>query len=218
MREIIEIIKIRGILPLFFHENQEISIEVMDTLYNSGIRAIEYTNRGATAERNFNRMIEERNKRFPDLKLGIGTIKNLEKAKTFISLRADFIISPGFVPEVADFCSKKNILYIPGCMTPTEIIRVENSGIKLIKLFPGDVLKPTFLKGIKAIFPELLFMPTGGVDTTFESIKAWYDAGVTAVGMGSKLISKQLLDDKNYDLIASETKNVIKIINEIRPK
>ena len=102
MREIIEIIKIRGILPLFFHENQEISIEVMDTLYNSGIRAIEYTNRGATAERNFNRMIEERNKRFPDLKLGIGTIKNLEKAKTFISLRADFIISPGFVPEVAE--------------------------------------------------------------------------------------------------------------------
>jgi 2-dehydro-3-deoxyphosphogluconate aldolase/(4S)-4-hydroxy-2-oxoglutarate aldolase len=218
VKDIIEIIKIKGLLPLYFHENQQISVEVMDALYNSGIRAIEYTNRGATAERNFKVMIEERNKRFPDLKLGIGTIKNIEQAKAFISLGADFLVSPGFVPEVADFCSKRNKLYIPGCMTPTEIINAENSGIKFIKLFPGEILQATFLKSIKAIFPDLLFMPTGGVDTNIESLKAWFDAGVATVGMGSKLISKQLLDDKNYVKIASETRNVLSIINELKSR
>lgn len=218
MKNIIEIIKNQGILPLFFHENQEISIEVIETLYNSGIRAIEYTNRGASAERNFRAILKERDNRFSDLKVGIGTIKNIQQAKTFISLNADFLISPGFVHEVADYCSIKNKLYIPGCMTPTEIIIAENSGIMFIKLFPGELLQPAYLKSIKAIFPELLFMPTGGVDTTFDNLKAWFDAGVAAVGMGSKLISKQLLDDKNYIKIATETKNVLNIINELKSK
>lgn len=218
MKDIIEIIKIQGLLPLYFHENLQISVEVMGALYNSGIRALEYTNRGVSAESNFKEMIEVRNKRFSDLKLGIGTIKNIVQAKTYISLGADFLVSPGYVREVAVCCSELNKLYIPGCMTPSEIINAENAGIKFIKLFPGDILQATFLKSIKAIFPDLLFMPTGGVDTNFDSLKAWYDAGVVAVGMGSKLISKQLLDEKNYDKITSETRKVLNLINELKSR
>jgi 2-dehydro-3-deoxyphosphogluconate aldolase/(4S)-4-hydroxy-2-oxoglutarate aldolase len=152
----------------------------------------------------------------PDLLLGIGTIKNLQQAKEYHKVGADFFISPGFVIEVADFLKSKGVLYSPGCMTPTEIIAAENAGVKFIKLFPGNMLGPEFLSGIKDIFPNLLFMPTGGVDTTKENIGGWFKAGVSAVGMGSKLISKQLMADKDYTTIESETKAVLSLIHSIK--
>ncbi|PKP14912.1 MAG: bifunctional 4-hydroxy-2-oxoglutarate aldolase/2-dehydro-3-deoxy-phosphogluconate aldolase, partial [Bacteroidetes bacterium HGW-Bacteroidetes-23] len=124
--------------------------------------------------------------------------------------------SPGFVPEVATFLIEKGLFYSPGCMTPTEIIAAENAGVKFIKLFPGNMLGQEFLSGIKDIFPKLLFMPTGGVDTTKESISGWYKAGVSAVGMGSKLISKQLMADQDYATIEAETKKVLEVIQSIK--
>jgi 2-dehydro-3-deoxyphosphogluconate aldolase/(4S)-4-hydroxy-2-oxoglutarate aldolase len=129
---------------------------------------------------------------------------------------ADFLVSPGFVKEVADYAVKNDIFYGPGCMTPTEIIAAENAGIKFIKLFPGNMLGPEFLSGIKDIFPKLLFMPTGGVDTTKENIEGWYNAGVCAVGMGSKLISKKLMEAKDYTTIENETKTVLALIQSIK--
>jgi 2-dehydro-3-deoxyphosphogluconate aldolase/(4S)-4-hydroxy-2-oxoglutarate aldolase len=161
-------------------------------------------------------MVEVRNAEMPDLLLGIGTIKNLQQAEEYFAVSADFFISPGFVPEVAAFLKSKGILYSPGCMTPTEIIAAENAGIHFIKLFPGNMLGPDFLSGIKDIFPKLLFMPTGGVDTTKENIGGWFKAGVSAVGMGSKLISKQLMADKDYATIESETKIVLSLIQSIK--
>ena len=110
----------------------------------------------------------------------------------------------------------KDLFYSPGCMTPTEIITAENAGIKFIKLFPGNMLGPEFLSGIKDIFPHLKFMPTGGVDTTKESIESWYKAGVSAVGMGSKLISKKLMADQDYATIEEETKKVLEVIKSIK--
>jgi 2-dehydro-3-deoxyphosphogluconate aldolase/(4S)-4-hydroxy-2-oxoglutarate aldolase len=161
-------------------------------------------------------MVEIRNAEMPDLLLGVGTIKNLQSAKDFESAGADFYISPGFVPEVAAYLIAKDLFYSPGCMTPTEIIAAENAGVKFIKLFPGNMLKPDFLSGIKDIFPNLRFMPTGGVDTTKESIESWYNAGVSAVGMGSKLISKKLMSDKDYATIELETKKVLDVIATIK--
>ena len=125
-------------------------------------------------------------------------------------------MSPGFVKEVADYAVAKDIFYAPGCMTPTEIIAAENSGIKFIKLFPGNMLGPDFLSSIKDIFPQLLFMPTGGVDTTKENIEGWYKAGVCAVGMGSKLISKKLMEQKDYSTIEKETKAVLALLQSIK--
>lgn len=208
----------QGMLPLFFHANEHTTIEVLRALYRSGIKAVEYTSRGETAESNFTKMVAVRNAEMPDLLLGIGTIKNKKQAATYIEIGADFFISPGFVPEVAALLHHQEILYSPGCMTPTEIIIAENAGIKFIKLFPGNMLGPDFLSGIKDIFPDLVFMPTGGVDTTAENIGAWFKAGVSAVGMGSKLISKTLMANNDYATIESETKKVLSLIQTIKNK
>jgi 2-dehydro-3-deoxyphosphogluconate aldolase/(4S)-4-hydroxy-2-oxoglutarate aldolase len=215
-QKVSEAIVKQGILPLYFNADENITIEVLRAIYRAGIKAVEYTNRGEAALRNFTRMVEVRNAEMPDLLLGIGTIKNLEQAKAFESVGADFYISPGFVPEVAQYLIAKDLFYSPGCMTPTEIITAENAGVKFIKLFPGNMLGPDFLSGIKDIFPKLLFMPTGGVDTTKENISSWYKAGVSAVGMGSKLISKQLMADQEYTTIEAETKKVLEVIRSIQ--
>lgn len=206
----------QGMLPLYFNSDETVSVEVLKAIYRAGVKAVEYTNRGEAAFKNFTKLIEIRNAEMPGLLLGIGTIKNLQTAEKYISAGADFLVSPGFVKEVADLASSKNIFYAPGCMTPTEIIAAENSGIKFIKLFPGNMLGPEYLSSIKDIFPSLLFMPTGGVDTTKENISGWFKAGVCAVGMGSKLISKKLMEQKDYASIETETKKVFEIINGVK--
>ena len=205
-----------GMLPLYFNADENVTIEVLRAIYRAGIKAVEYTSRGETALSNFTKMVEVRNAEMPDLLLGIGTIKNQKQAADYVAVGADFFISPGFVPEVAEYLNGLGILYSPGCMTPTEIIAAENAGVKFIKLFPGNMLGPDFLSGIKDIFPNLRFMPTGGVDTTAENIGGWFKAGVSAVGMGSKLISKQLMADKDYATIESETKKVLELIHSIK--
>jgi 2-dehydro-3-deoxyphosphogluconate aldolase/(4S)-4-hydroxy-2-oxoglutarate aldolase len=208
----------QGILPLYFNSDETVSVEVLRAIYRAGIKAVEYTNRGEAALRNFKKLVEIRSAEMPGLLLGVGTIKNLQHAENYLSAGADFMVSPGFVPEVAAYAASKNIFYAPGCMTPSEIIAAENSGIKFIKLFPGDMLGPKFLTSIKDIFPHLLFMPTGGVDTTKENIEGWFKAGVCAVGMGSKLISKKLMEEKDYGTIERMTKEVLELIAYIKKK
>lgn len=211
-----DIIIQQGILPLYFNADETISVEVLRAIYKAGIKAVEYTNRGDAALNNFKKMVAVRNNDMKDLLLGIGTIKNINQAISYLNVGADFLISPGFVPEVATYAGNKNILYAPGCMTPTEIIAAENAGIKFIKLFPGNMLGTEFLTTIKEIFPKLLFMPTGGVDTTKENIEGWFKAGVCAVGMGSKLISKKLMEAKDYATIEADTKKVLELIQSIK--
>lgn len=216
IQEVTEAIKSQGILPLYFNANKEVSVEIARAVYSAGIRAIEYTNRGEAAYENFKSIKKIRDIEMPDLLLGIGTIKNLETANAYFEVGADFMVSPGFVLDVAQMALANDIMYAPGCMTPSEIIAAENAGVGFIKLFPGNILGPEFLSGIKEIFPKLLFMPTGGVDTTRESIEAWFKAGVCAVGMGSKLISKKLMEAKDYTSIESDTRTVLRLIQEIK--
>ena len=207
----------QGMLPLYFNSSEEVSLDVLKAIYRAGVKAVEYTNRGDAALANFKKMVELRNAEMPGLLLGVGTIKNMQHAADYMSAGADFLVSPGFVPDVAAYCVSNDIFYAPGCMTPSEIIAAENAGIKFIKLFPGNMLGPEFLTTIKDIFPKLLFMPTGGVDTTKENIEGWFKAGVCAVGMGSKLISKKLMEAKDYGTIETETKKVLELIGSIKP-
>jgi 2-dehydro-3-deoxyphosphogluconate aldolase/(4S)-4-hydroxy-2-oxoglutarate aldolase len=148
--------------------------------------------------------------------LGVGTIKNADTARDFINAGADYIISPGLVKEVAKVADKNDMLWVPGCMTPSEIIKAESWGAKIIKLFPGNLLGPSFLSAIKELFPGLLFMPTGGVEVDRENIAGWFKAGVCAVGMGSKLITKQALENREYGKITELTKQALDIINSVR--
>jgi len=204
-------------LPLYFNSSEEVTLDVLKAIYRAGVKAVEYTNRGDAALANFKKMVTLRNAEMPGLLVGVGTIKNMQHAKDYMAAGADFLVSPGFVPDVAAYCVSNDIFYAPGCMTPSEIIAAENAGIKFIKLFPGNMLGPEFLTTIKDIFPKLLFMPTGGVDTTKENIEGWFKAGVCAVGMGSKLISKKLMEAKDYGTIESETKKVLELIGTIKP-
>jgi len=213
---ITDVIVKQGMLPLYFNADETVSVEVLKAIYKAGVKAVEYTNRGEAALKNFKKLVEVRNSAMPGLMLGVGTIKNLQQAEDYVKAGADFLVSPGFVPEVAGYANKKDIFYAPGCMTPSEIIAAENAGIGFIKLFPGNMLGPDFLGSIKEIFPKLLFMPTGGVDTTRENIEGWFKAGVCAVGMGSKLISKKLMEQKDYLTIEKMTKEVLGLIAAIK--
>ena len=206
----------QGMLPLYFNADETVSIEILRSIYKAGVKAVEYTNRGEAALHNFKKLVEVRNAEMSGMLLGVGTIKNVQQAEDYIAAGADFLVSPGYVKEVADKANSINMLYAPGCMTPTEIIAAENNGIGFIKLFPGNMLGPEFLSSIKDIFPKLLFMPTGGVDTTKENIEGWFKAGVCAVGMGSKLISKKLMESKDYSTIESSTKEVLSLIQSIK--
>lgn len=206
----------QGVLPLYYNADETVTIEILKSLYKAGIRAVEYTSRGESALSNFAKMVEIRNAEMPEMLLGIGTIKNLQQAEAYYRLGADFFISPGFVREVAEFLIPKDLLYSPGCMTPTEIIEAESAGVTFIKLFPGNSLGTGFMSAIKDVFPNLKFMPTGGVDTTKESIESWFKAGVSAVGMGSKLVSKELMLAKDYVTIENETKKVLEIIQTLK--
>jgi 2-dehydro-3-deoxyphosphogluconate aldolase/(4S)-4-hydroxy-2-oxoglutarate aldolase len=137
-------------------------------------------------------------------------------AQTFIDAGADYIICPGLIEEVAEVADKNNMLWVPGCMTPSEIIRAENLGAIMFNLFPGNILGPAFMSTIKELFRDLLFMPTGGVDLSKENIAGWFKAGVCAVGMGSKLVSKDLMEQKDYVKIEMLTKQVLDIVKSVR--
>ena len=216
IKKVTEGIVNQGILPLYFNADETVSVEILRAIYRAGIKAVEYTNRGEAALRNFGKLVEVRNSEMPSMLLGVGTIKNLADAQNYMKAGADFLVSPGFVKEVADYAVGNDIFYAPGCMTPGEIIAAENAGVTFIKLFPGDMLGPKFLNGVKAIFPKLLFMPTGGVDTTRENIEGWYTAGVCAVGMGSNLVSKKRMEDKDYAGIETATREVLALIQTIK--
>lgn len=214
--EIKNIIQWQGVLPLFFAEDETVSIEVLKALYEAGIRVIEYTNRGENALRNFKALKNICASDYKDMLLGVGTIKSADAANAFINAGADFLISPAYVDEVFDVAAEKNILWIPGCMTSTEINKAELKSITMVKLFPGSLLGPSYVTAIKEIFPAIQFMPTGGVSLDKNNLEDWFKAGVAAVGMGSKLISKDLLASKKYTDITNLTKQAINMINEIR--
>jgi 2-dehydro-3-deoxyphosphogluconate aldolase/(4S)-4-hydroxy-2-oxoglutarate aldolase len=206
----------KGLLPLYFYPSESISIRVLEALYNGGIRAVEYTNRGEEALLNFKVMKKVCVAEMPGLYLGIGTIKSGEVAKAFISNGADFIITPGLAEDVATIVQKENVLWIPGCMTPTDIMRAESLGAKMVKLFPSNVLGAHFVKAVKDVFPDILFMPTGGVDITHQSLSVWFAAGVSAVGIGSKLLDKKVIEEENYAAVSDVTANTLKTIAATR--
>lgn len=202
----------QGTLPLFYYPDAEVSLQVTRTLYKAGVRVFEYTNRGAAALANFKILKEAQQNEMPDLHLGIGTIKSAEEAEAFIAAGADFIVSPIINPAVGKIAAEHQLLWIPGCMTPTEIYTAQQHGAALIKIFPANIVGPEFVSSIRDLFAGQLFIPTGGVDLNTNSISAWFKAGVCAVGMGSKLISKNVLENKLYDQLYSDTITLLEMV------
>jgi 2-dehydro-3-deoxyphosphogluconate aldolase/(4S)-4-hydroxy-2-oxoglutarate aldolase len=215
-KRILQSILDQGMLPLFYWDSPTVTLEVMRVLYKAGIRAIEYTNRGAAALGNFEQAKKILAVEAPDLYLGIGTVKSSAEAEAYVKAGADFIIAPIVNPEVAAVADRAGLLWMPGCMTPTEIFQAQQWGAPLIKIFPANILGPEFISSIRELFQGQLFMPTGGVDINKENIRSWFKAGVAAVGMGSKLVSKEVLKKEDYEGLYANTVKALKLVKEVK--
>ncbi len=208
-------IKDQGLLPLFYYHDTRICMEIVLALYEAGIRTIEFTNRGPAAYEIFKSLISERNSSMPDLLLGVGTVKSGKEAKSFIEFGADFLVSPYFDADVARIAGNYNMLWIPGCMTPTEIHFAQISGFHLLKIFPGNVLGTGYLDAIRPLFNGLDLIVTGGVETTEENIKGWFSSGASALAIGSKLITKEILVKEDYNGLKRKTRELLALVQGI---
>ncbi len=215
-KKILNLVTEQGILPLYFHPDAEVSIQILRALYQAGSRVVEYTNRSENAVNIFLQLRKVAGKEMPGLLLGAGTIRNKIEATEFINEGADFIICPGVIKEVATLADKNDLLWIPGCLTATEIILADDLGAELVKLFPGSLLGPSYVRAMKEIFPDLLFMPAGGIEPNEENLSSWFKSGASAVGLGTKLISKTLVETKDYARIESLTRQTLQIVQQIK--
>lgn len=214
-QHIIDTLLAGKLLPLFYENSAETSIDILRTLYRAGVRIVEYTNRGDQALYNFKQLKALQVTEMPGLYLGIGTIKSAKEAADFITIGADFIVSPIVNPAVAAVCDQHNILWIPGCMTPTEIYTAQQFNAPVIKLFPANILGPAFISSIRELFRGQLFIPTGGVEIAEENLAEWFQAGVCALGMGSKLITKEIVLNRNYHELYLQTKRALHMIETV---
>jgi 2-dehydro-3-deoxyphosphogluconate aldolase/(4S)-4-hydroxy-2-oxoglutarate aldolase len=199
------------IVPLFFNSDLTVAQHVLKACYDGGIRVFEFTNRGAEAPTIFAKLIDYCEKECPDLVLGIGTIYDAKQANEFIAMGADFMLQPFTTPEVGEVCAKHDIPWMPGTMTLTEIRNAEILGAKYVKIFPGNVVGPGFVKAIKGPMPKTKIMVTGGVEPNKESLSSWFGAGAAAVGMGSQLFPADLIAKKDYQAISNTISDLIKI-------
>lgn len=205
-----------GLVPLFYHNDVEVAARIVEACLEGGVRCIEFTNRGDRANLVFQALIE----RFEGddrLILGVGSVMDAPTAALYIQLGADFVVSPVLNPEMARVCNRRKILFSPGCATTSEISAAEELGVEIVKIFPGtQVGGPAFVKAIRAPMPWTYLMPTGGVSPTEENLRAWFEAGVACVGMGSKLIRKDLVEAGNFDEITRMTAQALAWIRGIR--
>ena len=205
-------IKEAGIIPIFYHKDIEICKNVIKACFDGGIKVFEFTNRGDFAHEQFSELNKWVEKEIPGLVLGAGSIVDAGTASLFIQLGANFIVSPVLNPEMAKVCNRRKILWSPGCATMSEISYAEELGAEIVKIFPGSTIGgPDFVKSIKGPCPWTSIMPTGGVEPTLENLRDWFNAGVTCVGMGSNLITKEIVQKKDWTGLTKTVTAAVKI-------
>jgi 2-dehydro-3-deoxyphosphogluconate aldolase/(4S)-4-hydroxy-2-oxoglutarate aldolase len=208
-----------GMIPLFYNKNKEVAKNITEALYKGGSHIIEFTNRGEGALDVFSYLINTAPEYFPEMIIGVGTIIDAPTAALFIAYGADFVVGPSFDEEVARLCNKKRIPYIPGVASVNEIIRAEEFGVEIVKVFPGSTIGgPKFVEAVLGPCVKTKIMPTGGVSVDEENIKAWFKSGVSCIGMGSHLVSKKLVEEKDYNSITDLTAKALDIIKKARIK
>ena len=205
-----------GMVPVFYHPDAEVAKQVLKACYEGGVRAFEFTNRGDFAQLVFKELAFYVREALPDMILGAGSVPDPATAALYIQLGADFIVSPGFNPDVAKVCNRRLIPYVPGCGTVTEVGTAQEAGCDLCKVFPGDVLGPAFVKSILAPMPWSRLMVTGGVKPERANLEAWFKAGVSCVGMGSQLFPKDAVADGDWARIARICADALDIIKASR--
>ena len=205
-----------GLVPLFYHNDVEASKKVLKACYDGGARLLEFTNRGDFAHEVFAELNKYALRELPGMILGVGSVTDAGAASLYMQLGANFVVTPVLREDIALVCNRRKVLWSPGCGSLTEIAKAEELGCEIVKLFPGGTYGPGFVKGIKAPQPWTMIMPTGGVSPTRESLEAWFLAGVTCVGMGSKLIAKDAHGNFDYQKIQKQVSNALSIIKEFK--
>lgn len=214
--EVAQKMKETGLVPLFYNQDVELCKNIVKACYDGGARLFEFTARGDFAHEVFRELMKFSIKEMPEMILGVGSVTDAAAASLYLQMGANFIVTPVFREDIAIVCNRRKVLWSPGCGSLTEIAKAEELGCEIVKLFPGDVYGPQFVKGVLAPQPWTSIMPTGGVSPTEESLKQWFDAGVVCVGMGSKLISEKLVSERNFSELTTATKNTLSIIKSIR--
>ena len=214
--QVLETVKETGIVPVFYNAELETSKKVLKACYEGGICAFEFTNRGDFAHEVFGELVKYANKELPGMIVGVGSIVDPGTAALYIQLGANFVVGPLFNPEIAPVCNRRLIPYCPGCGSVSEVGAAQEAGCDLCKVFPGDVLGPSFVKGLRAPMPWSRIMVTGGVKPERENLAGWFGAGVTCVGMGSNLFPKELIASGEWEKITGLCKNALAIVKEVR--
>ncbi|MFV8326693.1 bifunctional 4-hydroxy-2-oxoglutarate aldolase/2-dehydro-3-deoxy-phosphogluconate aldolase [Flavobacterium sp. ZS1P14] len=216
--EVASVMAKTGMVPLFFHTDVELGKKIVKACYDGGARLMEFTSRGDFAFEIFGALNKYALAELPGMILGVGSITDAAAASLYMQLGANFIVTPVLREDIAIACNRRKVLWSPGCGTLTEIARAEELGCEIVKLFPGDIYGPNFIKAIKGPCPWTSIMPTGGVSTSEENLRGWFEAGVTCVGIGSQLISNAILANKDFDGLKLKVQETLAIIDKIRNK
>jgi len=210
--DVIQKMRDPGIVPVFYHKDPDVCRNVIKACADGGITVFEFTNRGDYAHELFSDLNKWAEKEVPSLIMGVGSIVDAGTTSLYIQLGANFVVSPILNPEMAKVCNRRKILWSPGCGSLSEISYAEELGAEIVKIFPGFSLGgPDFVKAIKGPCPWTSIMPTGGVEPTLENLRDWFNAGVTCVGIGSNLITKELILKKNWEGLTKRITSAVKL-------
>ena len=214
--QVLTAIRETGIVPVFYNGDLEVSKNVLKACYEGGIRAFEFANRGDFAQEVFGELVKYANKELPGMIVGIGSVVDPGTAALYLQLGANFVVGPLFNPAIAPICNRRNIPYAPGCGSVSEVGAAQEAGCDLCKVFPGDVLGPAFVKGLRAPMPWSKLMVTGGVKPTRENLEGWFKAGVYCVGMGSNLFPKDAIAAGEWARITTLCRDALDIVEKVR--
>ena len=204
-----------GMMPIFFHPEEQVCLELVKAAYEGGVRVIEMVNRGKEVKAIFPK-VKELVGQLPGMYLGVGTIYHPEEAQLFLDLGAEFIVAPVMNPALGKYCAEVGVPWIPGCGTVSEIFFAQELGAELVKMYPANLLTPSFVSAVHAVMPKIELIPTGGVEPTLPSIKSWFDAGALCVGMGSQLFRKEDIAAGNFSKISETIAQVMAHIASLR--
>ena len=203
-------------VPLFYHSDFQVAKNILQACHNGGARLIEFTNRGDFAIEVFSKLIKFASKELPGMIVGIGSVTDSAAASQYMLLGANFVVTPVLREDIAIVCNRRKVLWIPGCGSLSEIAKAEEMGCEFVKLFPGNIYGPDFIKSVKAPQPWSSVMPTGGVSTEQSNLLGWFKAGADCVGLGSKLISKEILMNEDFKKLEKNVSDTLQYIQKIK--
>jgi 2-dehydro-3-deoxyphosphogluconate aldolase/(4S)-4-hydroxy-2-oxoglutarate aldolase len=210
-----EIVRV-GLVPVFYNSDSATSRKIVQACVSGGATVVEFTNRGEASPAIFNELIAWSRSELPEVIIGIGTILDAATGAQYIDKGANFVVGPIYNHEVAALCNRKKIAYIPGCMTPSEIIAAERTGAEIIKVFPGSTVGPEFIKALRGPCPWLKLMPSGGVEVSQHNVSSWMEAGAAALNIGSNLIRKDLVKAGDFTSMQNMVADCIRWIKTAR--